>query len=147
MFPNATFRCHSLDWDHFMVKPGGPMAAMFEPLRALEGRLETWDSDCTVLPGIDALHTPGHTPGSTVFVISSGASRCMIIGDVAHCPIELAEDEWVALGDMDPELARGTRTALARELEANGTPVTGPHFPGLRFGRLLPGEGRRLWSV
>jgi glyoxylase-like metal-dependent hydrolase (beta-lactamase superfamily II) len=147
LFPNATFRCHSLDWDHYMVKPGGPLMEMWAPLLELEGRLETWDHDGPVLPGIDAQLAPGHTPGSTIFVISSGASRCVVVGDVVHCPIELMEDEWITLGDVDPALAQRTKNALARELEAKGTPVAGPHFPGLRFGRLLPGEGRRGWVV
>jgi glyoxylase-like metal-dependent hydrolase (beta-lactamase superfamily II) len=147
LFPNATFRCHSLDWDHYMVRPGGPFREMWEPLLNLEERLRTWDHDGPILPGIDAQLAPGHTPGSTIFVISSGMSRCVVVGDVVHCPIELLEDEWITLGDVDPKLANRTKAALARELEANGAPVAGPHFPGLRFGRLLPGEGRRRWVV
>jgi hypothetical protein len=78
-------------------------------------------------------------------VLSSGASRAVLLGDVVHCPVELVEDEWASLGDVDPELAKRTKVALARELEGTDTPVAGPHFPGMRFGRLLAGEGRRLW--
>jgi glyoxylase-like metal-dependent hydrolase (beta-lactamase superfamily II) len=146
LFPNATFRCHARDWDHYMVACGGPLMPMWEPLRVLEDRLETWDHDGPLLPGIDAQLAPGHTPGSTIFVISSGPSRCVVVGDVVHCPIELLEDEWITLGDVDPALARKTKDALARELEGSDTAIAGPHFPGLRFGRLLSGNGRRLWS-
>ena len=147
LFPNATFRCHTLDWDFYMRPRNGRVRPMWAPLVNLEPRLEMFDRDGPVLPGIDALLTPGHTPGSTTFVISSGADRCVVVGDVVHCPIELLEDEWITLGDIDPVMARRTKDALARELAANGAHVAGPHFPGLRFGRLLPGEGRRLWSV
>jgi len=30
---------------------------------------------------------------------------------------------------------------IARELEGSDIPVAGAHFPGLRFGRLLPSQG------
>jgi hypothetical protein len=71
----------------------------------------------------------------------------MLLGDVVHCPVELIDEEWAGVGDMDPDLARRTRNALARELEGTRTPVAAAHFPGLVFGRLLSGEGRRQWVV
>ena len=49
------------------------------------------------------------------------------------------------LGDVDPDLAKRTRNALARELEGTDVPVAAAHFPGMRFGRLLAAEGRRRW--
>ncbi|MBV9254592.1 MAG: MBL fold metallo-hydrolase, partial [Actinobacteria bacterium] len=80
-------------------------------------------------------------------VLSSGDQRAMLLGDVVHCPIELLEDEWAGLGDVDPALAKRTRNALARELEGTDVPAAAAHFPGLQFGRLLAGEGRRRWIV
>jgi AcrR family transcriptional regulator len=137
----------AFDWDHFVVKPGDAISPFSRSLLALEDRLVTWDSDGPVLPGIDAQLAPGHTPGSTILVLSSGTSRGVLLGDVVHCPVELVEDEWASLGDVDPALARRTKIALARELEGTDTPVAGPHFPGMRFGRLLAGDGRRSWVL
>ena len=71
----------------------------------------------------------------------------MLLGDVVHCPVELVDDEWEAMFDVDPDLARRTRTALNQELEGSGVLVAAAHFPGLQFGRLLPGQGRRSWLV
>jgi glyoxylase-like metal-dependent hydrolase (beta-lactamase superfamily II) len=147
LFPNATFRCHELDWDHFVVKAGDTPTGFSAQLLALESRLECWDRDGPLLPSIDVQHTPGHTPGSTVLVVSSGDARAVLLGDVVHCPVELLESEWASLGDVDRQLALRTREALARELEGSGTVMTGPHFPGMRFGRLLPASGRRQWVV
>jgi glyoxylase-like metal-dependent hydrolase (beta-lactamase superfamily II) len=147
LFPNATFRCHALDWDHFVVAPGPALSGFSATLPVLAGRLETWDSDGPILPGIDARLAPGHTPGSTILVLSSGTSRALLLGDVVHCPFELLDDEWASLGDFDPALARRTKVALARELEDSQVPAAGGHFPGLRFGRLLEGQGRRQWVV
>ena len=71
----------------------------------------------------------------------------MLLGDVAHCPVELLEDEWAGIGDVDSELARRTRVALIREYEGLDVPITASHFPGLRFGHVLPGQGKRQWVV
>src|SRR5205814_8580706 len=100
-----------------------------------------------LLPGVDTMAAPGHTPGSTIVVVSSGADRALLLGDVVHCPIELIDDEWGSMGDVDPELAKRTRIALARELEGTDVPVAAAHFPGLQFGRLLAAEGKRRWVV
>jgi glyoxylase-like metal-dependent hydrolase (beta-lactamase superfamily II) len=144
VFPNATYRCHSADWAHFVDRPEADPRGV-RKLAPLVPRLELFDHDGSVAPGMDVRHLPGHTPGSAVVVVSSGAARAMLIGDVAHCPMELTEDEWEAVFDVDTTLARAGREALARELEGSGVAVAAAHFPGLRFGRLLSGTGRRSW--
>jgi hypothetical protein len=35
---------------------------------------------------------------------------------------------------------------VLRELEGSDTLVGGPHFPGLEFGRVLTGNGKRYFS-
>ena len=143
VFQNATYRCDARDWAHFV----GPDPGATKKLRPLESRLDLWDGSGRLLPGIDTMAAPGHTPGSTVLVLSSGTQRAMLLGDVVHCPVELIDDEWAGMADVDPDLALRTRIALARELEGTDTPIAAAHFPGLRFGRLLPGEGRRSWVI
>jgi glyoxylase-like metal-dependent hydrolase (beta-lactamase superfamily II) len=145
VFGNATYRCHADDWDHFVTAADADPGAV-RKLSPVESRLETFSGDTTVAPGVDVRDAPGHTPGSAVVVVSSGSARAMLIGDVVHCPIELTEPDWEAVFDVDPELARRTREALARELEGSDVPVAAAHFPGLEFGRLLGGEGRLQWT-
>ena len=152
-FPNATYRCSKADWE-FFVDPGGaepsPMAAMInapteaELLDPVVSQFEMWE-DGALLPGINVAPAPGHTPGSSVLVISSGTARALLIGDVAHCPVELLEPEWAALSDVDPDLAARTREALAREYEGTDIPISASHFEAMQFGRLLPAEGKRQW--
>jgi glyoxylase-like metal-dependent hydrolase (beta-lactamase superfamily II) len=142
VFPAATYRCAAADWDHFMVGHPGEVS---ELLAGVAERFETWAGSGPVLPGIDTLAAPGHTPGSTVIVASSGTERAMMLGDVVHCPVQLVDDEWGALFDVDPVLAARTRSALNRELEGSGALIAAAHFPGLQFGRLLPASGGRRW--
>jgi glyoxylase-like metal-dependent hydrolase (beta-lactamase superfamily II) len=155
LFENATYRCHEADWNFFMG--GDPfddsMAVSFmggrtsaELLPPILDRLETWSEDRMILPGIDVRSAPGHTPGSTVIVISSGMGRAMLLGDVVHCPAELLSDDWEMIGDVDKQLAQRSREALARELEGSDIPAAATHFPGLQFGRLLAADGQRRWT-
>jgi glyoxylase-like metal-dependent hydrolase (beta-lactamase superfamily II) len=145
VFPRATYRCHAADWDHFVSGPNRD-AGSVRKLSPLAGRLEPFGDDAPVAPGITVRHAPGHTPGSAIVVVADGAERALLLGDVVHCPVELMEDDWEAIVDVDPALARRTREALAKELEGTDVPVAAAHFPGLRFGRLLPGTGRRHWT-
>jgi glyoxylase-like metal-dependent hydrolase (beta-lactamase superfamily II) len=142
VFSNATPRCHRADWAHF-VEGDDPRAAA--KLLPLVDRMEFWEADGTLFPGLDVQGAPGHTPGSTIFVVSDGDEKAMLLGDVVHCPIELVEDDWEAIVDVDPALARRTREALARELEGSDVPVAAAHFPGLQFGRLLQAGVQRGW--
>jgi glyoxylase-like metal-dependent hydrolase (beta-lactamase superfamily II) len=145
VFPKATYRCHAADWSHFVES--GTQAGAVKKLSPLIDQLVTFDGQTTLAPGVDTLPTPGHTPGHTALVVSSGTERVILLGDAAHCPIELEEAEWGGLGDVDPALAKRTRNAMMRELEESGVPASAAHFPGLEFGRLLRGEGRAQWVV
>jgi glyoxylase-like metal-dependent hydrolase (beta-lactamase superfamily II) len=142
VFPAATYRCAAADWDHFMTGHPGEIAQL---LAGVTDRFETWDGSGPVLPGLDALAAPGHTPGSTVIVASSGSARALMLGDVVHCPVQLVDDEWGALFDVDPALAARTRAALSRELEGSDALIAAAHFPGLQFGRLLRASAGRRW--
>jgi glyoxylase-like metal-dependent hydrolase (beta-lactamase superfamily II) len=153
-FPNATYRCHAKDWDYFMTRaiPQPPTTEVMGLPSATEhwmgpvtDRIEMWDGDANILPGVDVRDAPGHTDGSALIVISSGTDRAVLLGDAVHCPAELLESEWEGVADVDPDLAKKTREALAKEFEGTDIPLAAAHFPGLQFGRLLKGEGRAAW--
>ena len=143
-FPNATVRCGAGDWALVADQPGEG-AAMMQAL-ADAGRVELIEGDVDVAPGISTLHTPGHTPGHTMYVLSSGEERAMILGDAISCPLQIALPELEAAADVDKDLGIATRERVLRELAGTDTLVGGPHFPGLEFGRVLTGNGKRYFS-
>jgi glyoxylase-like metal-dependent hydrolase (beta-lactamase superfamily II) len=142
-FGRATYHCNTDDWQYFVVDAAVP--AVSSLLSPLADRMEVWQGAHSVVPGIDLVAAPGHTPGNAYIVLSSGTARAFLLGDIVHCPVELVDDDWAGLGDVDPLLAKRVRTSLARELQGTDAEVAGAHFPGMHFGRLLAGKGTRSW--
>lgn len=147
VFTNATFRAHAADWAHF-VEAEDAVPGAVRKLRPIAERLELFDHEHTVLPGIDARPAPGHTPGSTIYVLSSEGERALLIGDVAHSVVELAEPGWEAVFDVDVRAAQAVRKALVEQTVDTDTYVVPAHFPRMAFGRIvtLP-EGRRWVAI
>jgi glyoxylase-like metal-dependent hydrolase (beta-lactamase superfamily II) len=142
VFPNATHHAHRADWERFVSGPTAERDAI-DKLAPLEPRLELFDGDCTIAPGLDARHVPGHTPGSTVYIVSSGGRRALLLGDVAHSVVQLSERDWEVIWDIDPAAASAVRNALADELADTEDLVVAAHFPGMRFGRIVTADGPR----
>ncbi|TMB67159.1 MAG: MBL fold metallo-hydrolase [Chloroflexi bacterium] len=152
-FPNATYSWTAEEQSHWT---GSVMDSAFITadqkaylkgmFSSVEGRFEPVKDGQALAPGLNVISTPGHTPGHAGVVLSSGADRAFILGDAISCPVQLTETEWSGLGDMDPKLARQSQEVVVREAEATGALLTAAHFPGLTFGRVLMGEGRRYWQ-
>ncbi len=144
-FPDATFWCGADDYQHFVVDRRDRFAD--ERLRPCDNPFQTYEQ-CAPLPEISTTPAPGHTPGSTVIILSAGAERVILLGDVVHSPVQLLEPDWSTPYDLDPHLARRTRIRLLSDFEGHGGALmTAGHFPGLRFGRLFLAHGRRRWVV
>ena len=87
-----------------------------------------------VLPGIDAILAPGHTPGHTAYRIQSGGRSLLIWGDVVHLPaIQFARPEAGVSFDVDGAVAAATRRRILDQAAAERSLVAGMHldFPAL----------------
>ncbi|MEB3371895.1 MBL fold metallo-hydrolase [Saccharopolyspora mangrovi] len=144
-FPRATFRVHEADWEHF-VSGSDPVERATRKLGPIEPRLETFSAETQLAPGVFARPAPGHTPGSTIFLIESAGERALLLGDVVHGVSELTDPEWRCLYDVDPDAAGAAREQIASELTDSGTVFAPAHFPDLRFGRLVTSKGRRCFQ-
>ncbi|MFD6054522.1 MBL fold metallo-hydrolase [Agromyces sp. NPDC060279] len=141
-FPGAVHRVHRADWAHFVEGPGA-RADVLEKLRPIEPLLERFDADVELVDGVALRWMPGHTPGSTVVELSSEGSRALLLGDVVHSPVQLAERDWTVVWDRDPLAASSARNRLADEAAARGDLVVAAHLPGQRFGRIVVEDGAR----
>lgn len=146
-FPNAKHLIGSdSEWTFWQENPDAPFNPG-ESVQALANRFETTSDGEALAPGVNVLATPGHTPGHQSLVISSGSARAIVLGDVLHCPAQIPEQEWAVIFDVDPALARRVRDQLMAELEGSDTTIACSHFVGAVFGRVLPGDGKRMWQV
>ncbi len=137
VFGNATYRVHRADWAHFVEAPDADPEDV-QQLSPLTGQLETFDAEMALLPGLDARPVPGHTPGSTIYVVSNGSERLLLIGDVLHTPAEVTDPGWEAVMDVDNIAAKRIRAELIKA-NADGPDVIGAaHFP---FGHIITVDG------
>lgn len=147
-FRNAKYRCAAADWAYFVAGTGDTAFHRFASatLGPIEDRFETWAGEVTLAPGVDVVPAGGHTPGSSVIVLASQGERAVLLGDVVHHPVQLLDDAWERVVDVDEAAARRTQCAIVAELIRDRTPAVGAHFPGLRFGLVVERDGRRRWE-
>lgn len=141
-FPNATFRVHPDDWSYFMTGPTA-VPTIRDLIAPIESRVEPIDAEVEIIPGLIARPAPGHTPGTTIFLVQDQGERALLLGDTLHTVGELTEPEWIGMWDVDPVAAGIMRERIAEELMATGDPFAPAHFPELAFGRLVTEDGMR----
>jgi glyoxylase-like metal-dependent hydrolase (beta-lactamase superfamily II) len=96
----------------------------------VQKRLRTYEWDKEVIPGVLAVATPGHTPGHTSHVVTSGASTVYVQADVTHAPFLFARHPgWHAFYDHDPVAAEATRRKVYDMLAAEKMLLQGFHYP------------------
>lgn len=91
-------------------------------------------ADGEIFPGVTVLRAPGHTPGHSICLISSGADTLLIWGDTVHVPeVQTAFPDTGVVFDVDPSEAAKSRRRVFDMVIAERTPIMGMHlgFPGL----------------
>jgi glyoxylase-like metal-dependent hydrolase (beta-lactamase superfamily II) len=93
-------------------------------------RLRTYEWDQEVIPGVIAVGTPGHSPGHTSHIVTSGASKVYVQGDLTHAPFLFVRNPgWHPFFDHDPIQAEATRRKVYDMLVAEKMLVQGIHYP------------------
>lgn len=104
-------------------------------IELLADRLETFEEDDEILPGVAARASYGHTPGHMSFEIGGG--RALVAGDtIGNAHLAFARPEWPMPADQEPEQAARTRLSLLQELAEREVPLIGFHLPGGGIGRV-----------
>jgi glyoxylase-like metal-dependent hydrolase (beta-lactamase superfamily II) len=95
------------------------------------------------LPGIQAMSTPGHTVGHTVFMITSDGKTLAVIGDLTHHQVLLMLKPRIQfVNDTDPLQSANTRVRVLDMLATNRIPLLGYHFPWPGLGHVAKfGDG------
>jgi glyoxylase-like metal-dependent hydrolase (beta-lactamase superfamily II) len=86
-----------------------------------------------VVPGVTMQPLPGHTPGHSGYLITSGKDSVLIWGDIAHWPdIQIPRPEVTLAFDIDRRQAADTRKRLLDMVATENILIGGMHlnFPG-----------------
>jgi glyoxylase-like metal-dependent hydrolase (beta-lactamase superfamily II) len=143
VFPNAELVVNSVEYNWWTDPtrvdklPEGRKAAG----RRIASVFPTWknwklvEDGAEVAPGVRIQSAYGHTPGHSVFLVTSGSDQLMVSNDMMYVPGILApHPEWQGAYDQDGPMAVTTRRKLVDRVIADKMQICGAHFP-------FPGAG------
>ena len=149
MFPNAQYYIAQSDLEFWTDegKNNGPLkdfiAIARKNLLPVRDRIVFYKDGQEFLPGIQAMSTPGHTVGHTIFMITSDGKSLAYLADLTHHPILLLEKPRMEFSyDTDPKQAAASRVKMLDMLAANKIAVMAYHYPWPGVGHVVKtGEG------
>jgi glyoxylase-like metal-dependent hydrolase (beta-lactamase superfamily II) len=156
-FPNATYLMPKIDFEFWNPAnnpniTGGVNENVYEdsvaPVAAA-GQVQLWEGTHVIDGALTLEATPGHTPGSSVVVLSSGADRALFAGDLMHSPIQVTHTDHNSCFCEDPAGAVATRRRLLGWAADANALVLPAHFSGhgaLEIERRDSGFGIRNWA-
>ncbi len=147
-FPNATYYLSQVEYDFVQANAEaftGGAAAAIAPY-AENDQLSLYSAEDEIVPGVQAIAAPGHTPGHHAFMMSSAGSQIMHLVDAAiSAYVHVANPSFVIQFDADPAQATETRVALLSRAADEQIPVIGYHFPFPGVGYIArDGDGFRF---
>ncbi|MGO4573945.1 MBL fold metallo-hydrolase [Microvirga sp. 2TAF3] len=158
VFPKAEIMVPATEWDFWMddarmnQAPEG-MKGAFQGVRRVFGPVakdvKRYDAGKDVVPGLTAIAAPGHTPGHTAYMLSSGSGKLMVMSDITNHPaLFVRNPDWSAVFDMDADQARQTRHKMLDMAAAERAQVAFYHAPFPATGHIAKeGSGFRFVPV
>jgi glyoxylase-like metal-dependent hydrolase (beta-lactamase superfamily II) len=136
-FPNAQIYITQADLEFWTdeAKLSDPALGRYigpirDTLLALRDRIVFLKDGREVVPGMQALSTPGHTVGHTSFVISSQGSSIVYIADLGHQPLLQMENPRAEFArDTDPKQGVSSRLRVFDMVASGKIPIVAYHFP------------------
>jgi glyoxylase-like metal-dependent hydrolase (beta-lactamase superfamily II) len=147
-FPNAQIFIAQADLEYWTneglagTPAEGSMRAARKNLLPNRDRILFYSDGKEVIPGVQAMHTPGHTVGHTCFVITSGSDTLYFAGDLAHHNIIIENPRMEDVYDTDRPLGIQTRLKAMDMLAAQRLRTLVYHLPWPGLGHFVKrGDG------
>jgi glyoxylase-like metal-dependent hydrolase (beta-lactamase superfamily II) len=137
-FPNATYLMPKIDFEFWNPANnprivGGVNENVYEdsvaPVHAA-GQVHLWEDDYVIDQNLKIIATPGHTPGSSAVMLTSGNDKALFAGDLMHTPLQVAHPELHSCFCEDITTAEATRRKLLGWASDNTALVLPAHFSG-----------------
>jgi len=138
LFPRATIYLDNRELEHFTRI--APNQGVIDALNAYGQNVVTFDAAPLgfvfreIVPGVSAIANYGHTPGHTVYMVSSGRGRLLITGDFLHVAlVQFPHPEISATFDMNQAAAAASRRQILEYAARLRIPIGGMHivYPGI----------------
>lgn len=141
-FPNATIRMAANEWTALQAQ-----AEMAPLITAITPKVETFQPNAEVAPGVTAVDIAGHTPGHSGYRIGTDADSLTYFGDTMHHHvISVQRPDWTIQFDGKPDLAEASRKALLERAATENLRVYGVHFPWPGIGRVTKDGDTYVWT-
>lgn len=109
-----------------------------------ESKLQIFEDECQVAPGVVARLTGGHTPGHCVVYVDSGGERLTFAGD-ALFPVAFDHPDWHNGFEHDPAKSVDVRVRLLKEAAASGELFVATHLAFPSVGRVAVNGDAFRW--
>lgn len=155
-FPNARFVMWKDEWDFWrsdlaelkVDEHVKGLLLMFarKNLPPIKGQLDLVDHETEIVPGIQAVAAPGHTPYHMALAISSGDEQLLCISDAVLHPIHVEQPDWYAAVDFAPQQVVTSRRRLLSQAAAEKALVLAFHFPFPGLGHVVQKAEEWQWQ-
>jgi glyoxylase-like metal-dependent hydrolase (beta-lactamase superfamily II) len=154
-FPNVRYLFGRPEWGHGKRDDAGigdvppPIAELIETQTVVAdsvvpvidaGLADFVETDHRITNEVSLFPAPGHTPGHVSVAISSGGEEAVIVRDVIHHPVQLADPGIGATFDTDRKLAQATQRAFIDDHADRNVLLLGTHFTAPSAGRIVSDE-------
>lgn len=153
VFPNATYFIWQQEWDFWFSEQAfqqvGESFISFarQKLTPLRDRILFIEKEQEVLPGVDVLFAPGHTPGHMVISFRSDGQQLLYTADTVLLPFHLERPDWLPVFDILPELAQESKNNIFDLAARTKSLVLGQHFPPFpNLGYIVKNEIGWTWQ-
>ncbi len=109
--------------------------------RRVQASMTSWKNlkqvgpDKDAVAGVRAVASFGHSPGHMSYLVASGGSQLMVLGDVTNVPaINLRNPGWHVMFDQDAKVAEASRRKMFDRVVADKIVCSGYHWG-------MPGAG------
>lgn len=142
VFPNATVHLSAPEWAFWQSQDEDKAI-----VAAVTAKVVAFEPGAQVLPEVQAVATPGHTPGHSSYLIGTGDDRLFYLGDVAHhSVVSVQRPTWPIQFDLDHAAAEAMRVPTLARLAGEHTRVYAVHFPFPGLGRFADQDGVQVWQ-
>jgi glyoxylase-like metal-dependent hydrolase (beta-lactamase superfamily II) len=121
------------------------IAGVQKYLGALKDRISPAEPGRSILPGIEVVGAPGHTPGHIALLVTSGKESLFNTADSVHHAIIFERPEWTLAFDVDPKQAVVTRRKILDRAASDRLRVLAYHLPFPGLGHVRPMKGAYAW--